>query len=154
VLILDEPTTGLDPNQIVEIREVIREYGKKRAVLFSTHILQEVEAICDRVLIINQGKIIADNSLDNLQREQHRHVVKLVLGEAVEESAWKEIPSLKSFRRISEFEWELEGEDTEKIKKQLLALSLQNNWNLVSLQSENRSLEDIFRGLTKSPNHE
>ena len=154
VLILDEPTTGLDPNQIVEIREVIREYGKKRAVLFSTHILQEVEAICDRVLIINQGKIIADNSLDNLQREQHQHVVKLVLGEAVEESAWKEIPSLKSFRRISEFEWELEGEDTEKIKKQLLALSLQNNWNLVSLQSENRSLEDIFRGLTKSPNHE
>ena len=154
VLILDEPTTGLDPNQIVEIREVIREYGKKRAVLFSTHILQEVEAICDRVLIINQGKIIADNSLGNLQREQHQHVVKLVLGEAVEESAWKEIPSLKSFRKISEFEWELEGEDTEKIKKQLLALSLQNNWNLVSLQSENRSLEDIFRGLTKSPNHE
>ena len=154
VLILDEPTTGLDPNQIVEIREVIREYGKKRAVLFSTHILQEVEAICDRVLIINQGKIIADNSLGNLQREQHRHVVKLVLGEAVEESAWQGIPSLKSFRRISEFEWELEGEDTEKIKKQLLALSLQNNWNLVSLQSENRSLEDIFRGLTKSPNHE
>ena len=154
VLILDEPTTGLDPNQIVEIREVIREYGKKRAVLFSTHILQEVEAICDRVLIINQGKIIADNSLGNLQREQHRHVVKLVLGEAVEESAWKGIPSLTSFRKISEFEWELEGEDTEKIKKQLLALSLQNNWNLVSLQSENRSLEDIFRGLTKSPNHE
>jgi len=154
VLILDEPTTGLDPNQIVEIREVIREYGRKRAVLFSTHILQEVEAICDRVLIIHQGKIITDNSLRNLQRQQQQNIVRVVLGESVEERVWKEIPALHSFRKTGELEWELEGDDPEKIKKQLLALSLQNNWNLVSLQSENRSLEDIFRGLTKSPNHE
>jgi ABC-2 type transport system ATP-binding protein len=154
VLILDEPTTGLDPNQIIEIREVIREYGKQRAVLFSTHILQEVEAICDRVLIIHQGKIITDNSLRNLQRQQQQNIVRVVLGESVEERVWKDIPALHSFRKTGELEWELEGDDPEKIKKQLLALSLQNNWNLVSLQSENRSLEDIFRGLTKSPNHE
>jgi len=152
VLILDEPTTGLDPNQIVEIREVIRAYGKKRAVLFSTHILQEVEAICDRVIIINQGKIIADNSLGNLHSQQGPKLVRLVLGESVDETVWKEMTSLKAFRRVGEFEWELEGDDPEKLKKQLLALSLQNNWNLVSLQSESRSLEDIFRGLTKSPN--
>jgi ABC-2 type transport system ATP-binding protein len=154
VLILDEPTTGLDPNQVVEIREVIREYGKKGAVLFSTHILREVEAICDRVVIIHQGKIITDNSLDALQHQQARKVVRLTLGEPVDEKVWKEIPSLKSSRRLSEREWELEGDDPEKLKKQLLALSLQNNWNLVSLQSENRSLEDIFRGLTKSSNNE
>jgi ABC-2 type transport system ATP-binding protein len=154
VLILDEPTTGLDPNQIVEIREVIREYGKERAVLFSTHILQEVEAICDRVIIINQGKIITDNSLSQLQGRQDKNIIRLVLGEGVEESVWQGVPSLRSVRKISGFEWELEGDDPEKLKKQLLSLSLQNNWNLVSLQSENRSLEDIFRGLTKSPNHE
>lgn len=154
VLILDEPTTGLDPNQIVEIREVIREYGKNRAVLFSTHILQEVEAICDRVIIIHQGKIIADNTLSHLHSQQTGSIIKLVLRERVEESTWQLLPGLVSVRRISGFEWELEGNDPETLKKQLLSLSLQNNWNLVSLHSESRSLEDIFRGLTKSPNNE
>jgi ABC-2 type transport system ATP-binding protein len=154
VLILDEPTTGLDPNQLVEIREVIRNYGKNSSVLFSTHILQEVEAICDRVIIINQGKIITDSSLSHLQRQQTSNFIRLILRERLEESDWLGLASLKSFRKIGEFEWELEGDDPEKLKKQLLSLSLQNNWNLVSLQSESRSLEDIFRGLTKSPNHE
>ncbi len=154
VLILDEPTTGLDPNQIVEIREVIKAYGKNRSVLFSTHILQEAEAICDRVIIIHQGKIIADSSLSHLQSRQTNNFIKLILRERVEESAWRDLPSLKAFRQISEFEWELEGDDPETLKKQLLLLSLQNNWNLVSLQSESRSLEAIFRDLTKSTNHE
>jgi ABC-2 type transport system ATP-binding protein len=154
VLILDEPTTGLDPNQIVEIREVIKVYGKNRSVLFSTHILQEVEAICDRVIIIHQGKIIADSSLSFLQNQQSNNFIKLILRERIEGSAWQALPGLKAFRKISDFEWELEGEDPESLKKQLLSLSLQNNWNLVSLQSESRSLEDIFRGLTQSLNHE
>src|SRR5664279_113258 len=84
VLILDEPTTGLDPNQIVEIRDVIKNYGKNRTVLFSSHILQEVEAICDRVIIINQGKIIADNKLGDLRKEQQTgKFIKVVLKEAV-----------------------------------------------------------------------
>ncbi|HVY73575.1 MAG TPA: gliding motility-associated ABC transporter ATP-binding subunit GldA [Puia sp.] len=154
VLILDEPTTGLDPNQILEIREVIREYGKKRAVLFSTHILQEVEAICDRVIIINKGKIIADDSLSRLRRQEDGQLIRLVLGEKIADSAWQSVSGLRRWRRISDMEWELEGEDPENLKKQLLALSLQNNWNLVSLQSENRRLEDIFSELTKSSNHE
>jgi ABC-2 type transport system ATP-binding protein len=78
----------------------------------------------------------------------------LILRERIEGSAWQALPGLKAFRKISDFEWELEGEDPESLKKQLLSLSLQNNWNLVSLQSESRSLEDIFRGLTQSLNHE
>ncbi len=81
VLILDEPTTGLDPNQIVEIRDVIKNYGKNRTVLFSSHILQEVEAICDRVIIIHQGKIIADNNLGELRQEQNGKFIKVVLKE-------------------------------------------------------------------------
>ena len=154
VLILDEPTTGLDPNQIVEIRDVIRNYGKNKTVLFSSHILQEVEAICDRVIIIHQGKIIADNNLGDLRREQTGKFIKVVLKEAVTMEMFLELDQLREIRKTSDFEWELEAADPELLKKQLLSLSLQNNWNIVSLQSENRSLEDIFRGLTKTTTHE
>jgi ABC-2 type transport system ATP-binding protein len=154
VLILDEPTTGLDPNQIVEIRDVIKYYGNNRTVLFSSHILQEVEAICDRVIIINQGKIIADNKLADLRKEQKGKFIKVVLKEAVTPELFDGLDQLRALRKTSDFEWELEAADPELLKKQLLTLSLQNNWNIVSLQSENRSLEDIFRGLTKTNNHE
>jgi len=155
VLILDEPTTGLDPNQIVEIRDVIKNYGRNRTVLFSSHILQEVEAICDRVIIINQGKIIADNKLGDLRKEQQTgKFIKVVLKEAVTADQFEGMDQLRGIRKGSDFEWELEALDPELLKKQLLSLSLQNNWNIVSLQSENRSLEDIFRGLTKNTTHE
>jgi len=154
VLILDEPTTGLDPNQIVEIRDVIRNYGKNRTVLFSSHILQEVEAICDRVIIINQGKIIADNNLATLRQDQTGKFIKVVLKESVTPDQFNGLDQLRGVRKTSDYEWELEGADPELLKKQLLSLSLQNNWNIVSLQSENRSLEDIFRGLTKTTTHE
>ena len=154
VLILDEPTTGLDPNQIVEIRDVIRNYGKDRTVLFSSHILQEVEAICDRVIIINQGKIIADSNLVNLRKEQTGNYIKIILKESVTREAFEGLDQLRAIRKTSDYEWELEALDPELLKKQLLSLSLENNWNIVSLQSENRSLEDIFRGLTKTITHE
>jgi ABC-2 type transport system ATP-binding protein len=154
VLILDEPTTGLDPNQIVEIREVIKNYGKNKTVLFSSHILQEVEAICDRVIIIHQGKIIADNNLGDLRQEQTGKFIKVVLKETVTAEDWQGLSQLRAIRKTSDYEWELEAEDPELLKKQLLSLSLQNNWNIVSLQSENSSLEDIFRGLTKTIIHE
>jgi ABC-2 type transport system ATP-binding protein len=154
VLILDEPTTGLDPNQIVEIRDVIKNYGKNRTVLFSSHILQEVEAICDRVIIINQGKIIADNNLVELRKEQKGKFIKVILKEAVTADMFQVLDQLRGIRKTSDYEWELEAADPELLKKQLLSLSLQNNWNIVSLQSENRSLEDIFRGLTKTTTHE
>jgi ABC-2 type transport system ATP-binding protein len=154
VLILDEPTTGLDPNQIVEVREVIKHYGKDRTVLFSSHILQEVEAICDRVIIIHQGRIIADNNLGDLREEQRGKFIKVVLKENVSADQFRSLDQLKGLRKAAEFEWELEAADPELLKKQLLSLSLQNNWNIVSLQSENRSLEDIFRGLTKTTTHE
>jgi ABC-2 type transport system ATP-binding protein len=154
VLILDEPTTGLDPNQIVEIRDVIRNYGRNKTVLFSSHILQEVEAICDRVIIINQGKIIADNSLVDLRKEQKGKFIKVVLKESVTADMFQGLDQLRVIRKTSDYEWELEAVDPELLKKQLLSLSLQNNWNIVSLQSENRSLEDIFRGLTKTITHE
>jgi ABC-2 type transport system ATP-binding protein len=154
VLILDEPTTGLDPNQIVEIRDVIKNYGKNRTVLFSSHILQEVEAICDRVIIIHQGKIIADKNLVELRKDQRDKFIKVILKEAVSADLFQGLDQLRGISKASDYEWELEAADPELLKKQLLSLSLQNNWNIVSLQSENRSLEDIFRGLTKNTTHE
>src|SRR5450631_1700012 len=154
VLILDEPTTGLDPNQIIEIRDVIKGFGKNKTVLFSSHILQEVEAICDRVIIIQHGKLIADSNLENLRQNQTGKFIKVVLKENIKTEDLKVLGQLKSIRRANDYEWELEAEDPELLKKQLLSLSLQNNWNIVSLQSENRSLEDIFRGLTKTTTYE
>jgi ABC-2 type transport system ATP-binding protein len=153
-LILDEPTTGLDPNQIVEIREVIKNYGKNRTILFSSHILQEVEAICDRVIIINQGKIIADNNLGELRKEQRGKFIKVVMKEKLTSDHFQSLGQLRGIRQAGEYEWELEALDSELLKKQLLSLSLQNNWNIVSLQSQSQSLEDIFRGLTKTTTHE
>lgn len=149
VLILDEPTTGLDPNQIIEIREVIRSLGANKTILFSTHILQEVEAVCSRVIIINKGEIIADSSLAELQSGNSRPVIRVQFKEALE-SQWVEraITSLTSLKKLSPTEWELEASEPAEAKKQLLALSIEHNLNIVSLQTVDQRLEDIFRDLT------
>jgi ABC-2 type transport system ATP-binding protein len=151
VLILDEPTTGLDPNQIIEIREVIRSLGAQKTILFSTHILQEVEAVCSRVIIINKGNLIADNNLKDLQASHSKPVIRVQFKEALE-AQWLEraVTSLKELQKINAFEWQLEAADPVEAKKQLLALSVEQNLNIVSLQSSDQSLEDVFRSLTNS----
>jgi ABC-2 type transport system ATP-binding protein len=148
VLILDEPTTGLDPNQIIEIRQLIRELGQKKTVLFSSHILQEVEAICDRVIIIHQGKLVADNKLNELQAADHENIVRVAFQEKVEESILSQLHGVIRWRQTEGNQWELETEDAAGLKKQLLELALKNNLNIVSLQSNQKRLEDIFRNLT------
>ena len=148
VLILDEPTSGLDPNQIIEIREVIKKLGQNKTVLFSSHILQEVEALCDRVVIINKGRLVADNQLSQLRSQNNSNTVKVSFKEALEAPTLEGLKGVRSVRRASEQAWELQTDEPEEVKKQLLGLALQNNLNIVSLQSENQSLEDIFRNLT------
>ncbi|SRR5579871_333683 len=149
VLILDEPTSGLDPNQIIEIREVIKNLGKNKTVLFSSHILQEVEAICDRVIIINKGKIVADDKLSNLQNtDKSNHVVIVQFKENVDEATIKNLKEINSAQQLASGKWELETANSESVRRQLLELALQNNLNIVSLQSQNQSLEDVFRALT------
>jgi ABC-2 type transport system ATP-binding protein len=151
VLILDEPTSGLDPNQIIEIREVIKNLGKNKTVLFSSHILQEVEAICDRVIIINKGKIVADDKLSNLQStNKNSHVVVVEFKENIDESLIKNLKQVESFQQMETGNWKLKTENPELVRRQLLELALQNNLNIVSLQSENQSLEDVFRSLTQT----
>jgi ABC-2 type transport system ATP-binding protein len=150
VLILDEPTSGLDPNQIIEIRDVIKRLGKDKTVLFSSHILQEVEALCDRVVIINRGKLVADSSISSLRTESAGSgTIRVAFRETLDAAKLQALKGVTTIQSVSGEEWELQTEDPDAVKKQLLELALQNKWNIVSLQSENRSLETIFRSLTK-----
>jgi len=150
VLVLDEPTSGLDPNQIVEIRDVIRQLGRNKTVLFSSHILQEVEALCDRVVIINKGRLVADSTLSKLRLESSgANAIRVSFREVMGPASFGQLKGVDDIARLSDHEWELKTERPDDVKKQLLELALQNNWNIVSLQSENQSLEAIFRSLTK-----
>ncbi len=151
VLILDEPTSGLDPNQIVEIRDVIKNLGKNKTVLFSSHILQEVEAICDRVIIINKGNIVADDQLSNLQKaNKNSHAVGVQFKETLDKSLLENLRDVKTVHQLATGNWQLATDNPESVRKQLLELSLQHNLNIVSLQSENSSLEEVFRNLTNT----
>ncbi len=157
VLILDEPTSGLDPNQIVEIREVIRQQGSNKTVLFSSHILQEVEAICDRVIIINMGQLVADDTLSNLQRANKKnHVVVVQFKEDIESNLLQKIGEVSTIEKLPTSNPEGSGQalkfqtsNPEEVRKQILELALLHNLNIVSLQSEEQSLEDVFRSLTQ-----
>lgn len=157
VLILDEPTSGLDPNQIVEIREVIKKLGENKTVLFSSHILQEVQAICDRVIIINNGEIVADDSLSNLQKgNTDDHIVLVNFKEPVSIDRLRDLKDISGVEQLKttsllsgQTGYKLQTNNPESVRKQLLELSLQNNLNIVSLQSESNSLEEIFKTLTK-----
>jgi len=150
VLILDEPTSGLDPNQIVEIREVIRQQGKDKTVLFSSHILQEVEAICDRVIIINKGEIVANDKLSNLQKgNKEKHVVVVTFKEPVDKVLLDKINDADFVEQLQATNYRIGTSNPELVRKQILEISLQNNLNIVSLQSENQSLEEVFRSLTQ-----
>ncbi|MBK5271336.1 MAG: gliding motility-associated ABC transporter ATP-binding subunit GldA [Bacteroidia bacterium] len=154
VLILDEPTSGLDPNQIIEIREVIKQQGQNKTVLFSSHILQEVEAICDRVIIINKGVLVADDTLSNLQKgKKDIHVVLVQFKEFVDKSLLEKIKEVSMIEYLqsnpsASSVFKLQTSYPEIVRKQILELSLQHNLNIISLQSESHSLEDIFRNLT------
>jgi ABC-2 type transport system ATP-binding protein len=148
VLILDEPTSGLDPNQIVEIREVIKELGKDKTVLFSSHIMQEVEAICDRVIIINRGNIVADDKLSNLRSNKHHNELTLQLKEVVTEDVFEGIQNIKQLNANT---WVFTTDNPDALKRKLMEIALNKNLNLVSWQNENTgSLEEIFRSLTSA----
>jgi len=148
VLILDEPTSGLDPNQIVEIRNVIKDQGKNKTVLFSSHILQEVQAICDRVLIINKGELVADDSLSSLRQQTKGNFVKIVFEESISIELLKQIPGVTKVMQESNQSWKLATANADAVRKQLMELTLRNNLNIVSLQTEGNNLEEIFRSLT------
>lgn len=149
VLILDEPTSGLDPNQLEDIRSLIKETGKRKTVLLSTHIMQEVEAICDKVIIINKGKIVANDTTVNLQKEQvSRQVVYVEFDREVSRSKIQSVSGLRNVRHIKENEWVIESESKEDIRPVISRFALDNNMLVLTIRREEQSLEEVFKKLT------
>jgi ABC-2 type transport system ATP-binding protein len=153
VLILDEPTSGLDPNQIIEIREVIKQQGQHKTVLFSSHILQEVEAICDRVVIINKGNLVADDKIANLQQaNNNQQTVLVAFSQAVDIATLEQLDGVNGVQVSQGNHYQLSCSNAETVKKQVLQLSIDNSLDILSLQTGNQSLENIFRQLTGNNN--
>ena len=149
VLILDEPTTGLDPNQLVEIRNVIKNVGKDKTVFLSTHIMQEVEAICDRVIIINKGKIVTDKKLDKLVSSDKEQVIEVEFDFKIEEQAIAKIPHLKSYKNVHNGIWELTFISETDMRPVVFDFANENGLKTLQLNQKNKNLEAIFREITK-----
>ena len=153
VLILDEPTTGLDPNQIVEIRELIRELGREKTLIFSTHILPEVEATCNRILIINDGKIVADGNPTELRRQaSDREITKVRIEDAQPNEVFN---TLRNLETVSLVDWDgksnffqVESKPELSSRRNIFSLAVANNWVITELTPVERDLEEIFRNLT------
>ncbi len=150
ILILDEPTTGLDPNQIVEIRNLISALGKEKTVILSTHIMQEVEAICQRVVIINKGKIIANDLTGNISRlsglESHTTVVEF--REEINPEILRDLQGMIGLRQLRSGTWLIETTGDLDIREELFRLAVKNSLVILSLHKKDRKLEDVFRELT------
>ncbi|GEL10911.1 protein involved in gliding motility GldA [Flavobacterium glycines] len=149
VLILDEPTTGLDPNQLLEIRNLIKNAGKDKTVFLSTHIMQEVEAICDRVIIINNGKIVADKKLDHLISEEKEQIIEVEFDYKIEEQAIAKIENLISYKNTHDMTWELVFKTDKDMRSVVFDFATANGLKTLQLNQKNKNLEAIFREITK-----
>ncbi|MBC7641968.1 MAG: gliding motility-associated ABC transporter ATP-binding subunit GldA [Flavobacterium sp.] len=150
VLILDEPTTGLDPNQLLEIRNVIKNVGKDKTVFLSTHIMQEVEAICDRVIIINNGIIVADKKLNSLISADKEQIIEVEFDYKIEEEAVARIQFLKSYKNTHDFVWELTFLSDKDMRPTVFDFAYDNGLKTLQLNQKNKNLESIFREITNS----
>ena len=149
VLILDEPTTGLDPNQLIEIRNVIKNAGKDKTVFLSTHIMQEVEAICDRIIIINNGKIVADKKLDKLISADKEQVIEVEFDYKIEEQAISKIENLTSYKNTHDMIWELTFLSDKDMRPVVFDFATANGLKTLQLNQKNKNLEAVFREITK-----
>jgi len=149
VLILDEPTTGLDPNQLVEIRKLIKQLGKEKTVILSTHIMQEVEAVCDQVVIINKGLIVANDETKNLQAAALQQVTYVVeFDQVVQKQDLLKIEGVIAAQALADKSWVLQTNTLVDVRKNIFDFAVKNNLVLLSIQKEEEKLEDIFRKLT------
>ena len=146
-IILDEPTTGLDPNQLVEIRKLIRELGRDKTVLLSTHILQEVDALCDRVLIINKGKIVLDQNLENLRKDQNQ-IIEVSFDFRIETEALNRIAGVSQVKNTHDFDYEIHVTGKQDLRPAVFDFAHDNGLKILKLQLKNESLERLFASLT------
>lgn len=147
VLILDEPSTGLDPNQLIEIRKLIRDIGREKTILLSTHILKEVEAVCDRVIIIDKGKLVADASLDELRKSQEQ-IVEVEFDYRVEEAFLLKLPKVASVKNTYGFTYEITFDTDEDMRPVLFDFAHDNKLKTLQLSRKNKNLESLFTELT------
>jgi len=147
VLLLDEPTTGLDPNQLISIRALIRELGKERTILFSTHIMKEVEAVCDRVMIINKGELVADNSLKDLQAAEEQ-VIEVEFDYRVEEVLLQKLPDVSKVTNVEGFCYEITFSTQEDRRPVVFDFAHDNDLKTLNLNRKTASLEELFNSLT------
>jgi ABC-2 type transport system ATP-binding protein len=149
VLILDEPTSGLDPNQLVEIRELIKTIGKEKTIMLSTHIMQEVEAICDRVIIINKGKIVANNNQQALDTSPEVQTIYIEFEGAVSSQLLTKIPGVTTVKALGNG-WLIEGVTDQDLRKNVSKKAQEAGWLIMTLKLEKKSLEAVFKELTKN----
>jgi ABC-2 type transport system ATP-binding protein len=147
VLILDEPTTGLDPNQLVEIRGLITELGKEKTVLFSTHIMQEVEAVCDRVIIIKKGEILVDKKLSEL-KENNQQMIAVTFDYKIEEQFISRLPNVVSYKNNYDNTWYITFESEEDMRSTVFDFAQENGLKILELNTQNKNLETLFREVT------
>ena len=151
ILILDEPTSGLDPNQLTGIRGLISSIGKEKTVLLSTHILQEVEAICDRVLIINRGRIVKDSRAGLLQggENENTQTILVELESGVDPRIWKTLPFIRNVRALAGFQYLLETDEMRDIRGEVFKFAVEQHLTILSLTFYKKSLEEVFREMTE-----
>jgi ABC-2 type transport system ATP-binding protein len=150
VLILDEPTTGLDPNQLADIRELIKKVGKSKTVMLSTHIMQEVEILCDRVIIINKGKIVTDKQTATLQQgDEQRMLISVEFDKPIEEKKLSALQGVESVKNIKGNSWRLVTKPDMDIRPGLFKFAVDNGLSILEMQREEKRLEDVFKELTK-----
>ena len=148
VLILDEPTSGLDPNQLVEIRELIRTIGKEKTVMFSTHIMQEAEAICDRLVIINKGRIVANDRALSLQEKNEEQTSYIEFDQVVSKAQLAKIIGVKNVEAVKNG-WLVSTDQKIDLNKEISLRAQQEGWLILTLKTEKKTLEEVFRNLTK-----
>ena len=155
ILILDEPTSGLDPNQLVEIRKLIKTISQQKTVVFSTHIMQEVQALCDRVIVISKGEIVADDKLERILQTQGNTVAIVVQFEGgVNLDQLKLLPGVKEVEALEGFKYKVLSEGNIDLRPEIFRFAADNNLSLIGLKQEENSLENIFRDLTLAQNTE
>ena len=147
VLVLDEPTTGLDPNQIQEIRTLIKELGKDKTILFSTHIMQEVEAVCDRVIIIKKGELLVDKPIKELKKSNEQ-TIEVTFDYKIEEQFIQMLPNMISFKNNFDNTWYITFDSSEDMRPVIFDFAKENGLKILELNSKNQSLETLFTELT------
>ncbi len=149
VLILDEPTSGLDPNQLIDIRNLIKKMGEQKTVILSTHIMQEVEAVCDRAIIINKGKIVADDKTADILKSDNQNRLIVELDKAIDASLFKSITIISDYKKMNGNIWQISAKNLDELQQELMKWAVNNKLSILSMRRSENTMEESFHRLTK-----